>query len=324
MADTNIEWTDKVWNPVRGCSRVSPGCDNCYAMRMARRSDVPGGAYEGLTVLRPKSAKRPGVDWHGVARLIRDKLAEPLSWRKPRRVFVNSMSDLFHESLAFAEIAAVFGIMGVARKHTFQVLTKRPKRAAEFFSWLAQQREDADLTCQRYARRSIIEPYLFPLHPIKETHQKWPWPYLNVHLGVSAENQDTYNERVPALVHKCQAAVYWASLEPLLGPIDLRGTGHIIHLNWIVVGGESGNGARPFDIQWAESLLAQCRESDIAFYMKQMGTARHLRWTQFGQLERSPFDTSDQQTLLRIAQTKGKDPSVWPEHLQVREFPVGR
>src|SRR6185369_14352512 len=144
-----------------------------------------------------------GVDWHGVARLIRDKLAEPLRWRKPRRVFVNSMSDLFHESLAFAEIAAVFGIMGVARKHTFQILTKRPTRAAEFFAWLAKHPDrDPDLTCQRAARASVIDPAAFPLHKIKGTHQKWPWPYLNVHLGVSAENQDTYNERVPILAHR--------------------------------------------------------------------------------------------------------------------------
>ncbi len=128
-AETKIEWTDKTWNPVRGCSRVSPGCDHCYAMRVAHRfsdeirtkAGVKPAPYRGLTVLRSSTAKRPGVDWSGVVRFVPEMLGEPLRWRKPQRVFVNSMSDLFHESLSNEEIAAVFGVMAACPQHTFQV-----------------------------------------------------------------------------------------------------------------------------------------------------------------------------------------------------------
>jgi protein gp37 len=134
MGDTSIEWTDATWNPTRGCSRVDDdGCKNCYAMRFAHRFSAPGQPYEGLTILRPKTASRPGVDWSGKARLVPDQLDLPLRWRRPRKVFVDSMSDLFHESLSNEDIAAVFGVMAAARQHTFQVLTKRPQRALEFF-----------------------------------------------------------------------------------------------------------------------------------------------------------------------------------------------
>lgn len=132
---TTIEWTDETWNPTRGCSRVDDdGCKNCYAMRFAHRFSAPGQRYEGLT----RIGKR-GVDWAGRAKLIPEQLAKPLNWRKPRRIFVDSMSDLFHESLPFEHIAAVFGVMAACPQHTFQVLTKRPKRAAEFFGWLGSE-----------------------------------------------------------------------------------------------------------------------------------------------------------------------------------------
>jgi protein gp37 len=127
-ANSLIEWTDRTWNVVRGCSRVSPGCDNCYAMGQAHRFAGPGKPFDGLTRY---TAKR-GVDWAGFARFVPEKLAEPLSWRKPQRIFVNSMSDLFHESLSNEEIAAVFGVMAACPQHTFQILTKRPKRMREW------------------------------------------------------------------------------------------------------------------------------------------------------------------------------------------------
>ncbi len=313
-AQTSIEWTDRSWNPVRGCSRVSPGCDHCYAMRQAHRFNTssPKSPYHGLTVLRPKDAKRPGVDWSGRVRLVPDMLSEPLSWRKPQRVFVNSMSDLFHEALTNEEIAAVFGVMAAAPQHTFQVLTKRPKRAAAWFKWIKDQEEhDGGPSCAQIcalmaANRGADVDWL-------GVSARWPLP--NVWLGVSAENQETYNERVPVLVHQCAAALFWVSAEPLLGPLQLRGTGHI-HLGWIVVGGESGNGARPFDTDWARSLIAEGRESGIPIFVKQLGARPGF-----------PIETLEDLQALQakreLKQRKWNEPHHWPADLRVREFPGG-
>ncbi|HEX2677999.1 MAG TPA: DUF5131 family protein, partial [Polyangiales bacterium] len=131
MGETAIEWTDTVWNPVRGCARVSPGCESCYAERQAHRFSNPGGPYEGLTVLG-----KHGPRWSGRARFVPETLDAPLRWRKPRRIFVNSMSDLFHHDITNEQIAAVFGVMAACPQHTFQVLTKRAERLPEWFRWV--------------------------------------------------------------------------------------------------------------------------------------------------------------------------------------------
>lgn len=331
-AQSKIEWTDRTWNPVRGCSRVSSGCDNCYAMRVAHRfsNEVMGkpGPYQGLTVLRPKTAKRPGVDWSGRVHFIPDALDEPLSWRKPQRVFVNSMSDLFHDGLDNEQIAAVFGVMAACPQHTFQVLTKRPKRAAEWFKWIASAADPdggpgSAIACGIHAANYGANVDCLGLP------DRWPLP--NVWLGVSAENQDTYNERVPVLVHQCTAALYWVSAEPLLGPLKLRGTGHI-HLGWVVAGGESGAGARPFDTRWPRSLIRECRESGIPIFVKQLGARPCMRETAWQNLResavpllspRSEHETVRSAGLVQLAMndSKGGDWSEWPEDLRVREFP---
>ncbi len=142
------------------------------------------------------------------------------------------------------------------------------------------------------------------------------WPLPNVHLGVSTENQEAYNERVPVLVHQCPAALHWVSIEPQLGPIKLRGTGHI-HLGWVVVGGESGNGARPFDTDWARSLIAECRESAIPIFVKQLGAFPGFPIT-------SLEDLQALQAKRELKQRKWNDPQHWPEDLRVREFPTVR
>lgn len=226
---TTIQWTDATWNPVRGCSRVSAGCDNCYAMRQARRQDRPLGAYEGLT----RVGKR-GVDWSGIVRLVPELLDQPSRWKKPRRVFVNSMSDLFHESLPIGDIDAVFQTMLDAERHTFQVLTKRPKR---------------------------MHDYLHAVH-----HERNPLP--NVHLGVSCEDQVTFDDRTRYLA-LTPAAVRFVSLEPLLGPIEADWDD--MKIGWVIVGGESGPGARPMDPDWARDLRDQCKDWGVPFFMKQMG-----------------------------------------------------
>lgn len=208
-AESKIEWTDTTWNPVRGCSRVSPGCDNCYAMRQAHRFNHEAqdgarrglGAYDGLTTIR-----RGKVDWSGRVRLVPEMLGAPLRWRKPRRVFVNSMSDLFHESLSDEQIAAVFGAMACCSRHTFQVLTKRAKRMREWIGWADGHRDTIHHAFSVATGRAGMRP--------------WDWPLPNVWLGVSAEDQQRADERIPDLL-ATPAAVRFVSAEPLLGPIDL-------------------------------------------------------------------------------------------------------
>lgn len=305
MADkTGIQWTDATWNPVRGCSRVSAGCDNCYAMGQAHRSNGPGGAYEGLTTIR-----RGKVDWSGVARLVPGSLDQPLRWKRPRRIFVNSMSDLFHSSLSNEEIAAVFGVMAAAPQHTFQVLTKRPERMREWFVWVRgaftnQQR--GFMSAPNTARAVLDAAHEFlGKHPAlqiawKAFDERDPWPLPNVWLGVSTEDQKTADERIPILLDT-PAAVRFVSAEPLLGPISFEsidngctvlapecwgdcacptdpgcwrqgGDGNLTRrIDWVIVGGESGPGARPLDIEWVREIVEQCKEAGVACFVKQLG-----------------------------------------------------
>lgn len=219
---TSIEWTEEVWNPVTGCDKISPGCAHCYAEVMAKRCKAMGNARyaNGFKVtLQP------------------DKLGEPLKWRKPRKVFVNSMSDLFHEEVPFEFIAAVFGVMAACPGHTFQVLTKRPERMLEFFRWMEAERRG-----YMHEHRGLLWDHLGQIAGeqfSQRTSQAafrardgdvvprsigdmcaWPWPLPNVWLGVSVEDQQRADERIPLLL-QCPAAVRWISAEPLLGAVDI-------------------------------------------------------------------------------------------------------
>ena len=217
---TKIQWTEKNWNPVRGCRRVSEGCRNCYAEKMAGRFCGADQPYDGIVERTKKGAR-----WTGEGKFITEKLDEPLRLRKPSMIFVNSMSDLFFEEFTFSQIAAVFGVMAAASEHTFQVLTKRPERAVEFFAWLERHADDmAELypdDSKDWRRGNMIRAAaLNATHHKKLTEVVEQWPLPNVWIGVSAENQDTANERVPLLL-ELPAAVRFVSAEPLLGPIDL-------------------------------------------------------------------------------------------------------
>lgn len=274
MADTSIEWTEKTWNPVRGCSVVSAGCTNCYAMRTAHRFSGPGGKYEGLT----RARKNLGPVWTGEVRFVPEKLEEPLRWRKPARVFVNSMSDLFHEGVTDEQIAAVFGVMASCPQHTFQVLTKRPERARRWFAWIEEQIEidgSAWTACLRETVCHFAEPAL--IERITEdgiardgAPGAEPWPLPNVWLGVSVEDR---KYGVPRIAHlrETPAAVRFLSIEPLLediGELDLTG------ISWCIVGGESGAGARPMQVEWARSIRDQCAAAGVVFFFKQWGGVR--------------------------------------------------
>jgi protein gp37 len=210
-AGSGIEWTEATWNPVVGCTPVSPGCLNCYAATMANRLGAMGQeSYVGLTVRRKATALESGATRHvfnGTVRCLEGRLAEPLSWRRPRTVFVNSMSDLFHEDVPFAFIDRVWAVMALCPRHTFQVLTKRPERMAKYLA-PGQYRDVKVGDAANSMRRGAVNA----------TMMDWPLP--NVWLGVSAEDQERLDARAPHLL-RCPAAVRFISAEPLLGELDL-------------------------------------------------------------------------------------------------------
>lgn len=303
MGDTTIEWTDKTWNPLRGCRRVSEGCRHCYAERMALRFSGPGQPYEGLVRKVGNEAR-----WTGEVRLVPELLLEPLRWRKPRRVFVNSMSDLFHEDVPFEFIARVFAVMGTAREHIFQVLTKRPARMLQFMDTL---RNGYILDVPREAGDELWASYILPLP--------------NVWLGVSVEDQAAADERIPLLL-RTPAAVRWISAEPLFGPVDLSHylvddwtrIGDDVHyhvgdsLHWVVVGGESGPGARPMHPDWARSLRDQCQAAGVAYFFKQWG-----EWTP------NLFDVFDDYVVAKALSGSYPTTTLWNNEQIVEGQRVG-
>ncbi|MCH9649544.1 MAG: phage Gp37/Gp68 family protein [Deltaproteobacteria bacterium] len=310
MGSTTIEWTDATWNPVRGCTRVSEGCRNCYAERMAARFSDPGQYSHGFAKRTPAGGR-----WTGKVELIPGKLREPLSWRKPRRVFVNSMSDLFHEQMSFDDIAAVFGVMAACPQHVFQVLTKRPELAHEFYNvFLGNEGAVPAAYCAFKAleRGGLSENSYMD----REVTESWPLP--NVWLGTSVEDQYTAERRIPYLLG-CPAPVRFLSCEPLLGPVDLTKlefmkpeglspgawlnclTGHMIgpddilpdKIDWVIAGGESGPGARPMHPDWVRSLRDQCEREHVPFFFKQWG--QFCPYDQLPEVTRQELDSSGSQ-----------------------------
>ena len=264
MSDkTAIEWTDATWNPIRGCSRVSDGCRHCYAETVANRFKGEGQPYEGLIA--------KGGQWNGKIVEIDDLIDQPLRWRRPRRIFVNSMSDLFHENVPDDTIDRIFAVMAVAERHTFQVLTKRPERMRSYLSQ-DRRREWADWAVNLWGGVDSDA-----LHDAIMADDK---VLPNVWLGVSVEHQKAADERIPHLL-ATPAAVRWISAEPLLGPVDLDcwpETGCSRNwldeeggIDWVVVGGESGPHARPMHPEWARSLRDQCAAAGVPFLFKQWG-----------------------------------------------------
>lgn len=269
---TGIEYLDATWNPVKGCSHISPGCENCWAERQAARFSKKGEFFHGLT--------DRGV-WTGEPRFYEDALYKPIHWRRPRRIGVCFMGDLFHESVPFEWIAKVFAVMAYANQHTFLVLTKHPERMRVFLEWAGRR------VCPSEALYDYIED------DVKIDYEKHivPWPLPNVWLGVSVENQTVANYRIPVLL-ECPAALRYISAEPLLGPIDIDramygegksrvggmnafgftdGFGYEACLRWVVAGGESGPNARPMHPVWVESIRDQCVGAGIPFYFKRWG-----------------------------------------------------
>lgn len=349
MGTSNIEWTDATWNPCVGCEKVSQGCAHCYAEVMAVRlahmalSDIEAGRDPGrkrhyLNVVDLERGR-----WNGKAEAVPEALTEPFGWRKPRMVFVNSMSDLFHEDLSFEFIASVHATMIACRSHTFQVLTKRPKRAWEFYRWLAKEAAVGETVpvqvCQHYAQRLSEASELRQ----GERFGYWEWPAPNIWLGASVERQQEHDERMPWLL-ACPAAVRFLSAEPLLSEVNLpwlraavcdcrrsileigcpsvepdHGTHPLCSecgyarpvesIGWVIAGGESGHKSRACDSNWIRSIIRQCRDASVPVFVKQMGR-HYYRHTPAGRLTHEwPQDK------------KGGDPNEWDKDLRVRQMP---
>lgn len=268
MSKSKIEWTEQTWNPIVGCSIVSPGCTNCYAMKMAGRIEAmnidarPGHGtarqYEGTTARINGNAV-----WTGkLARAPRETLRAPLKRKKPTTYFVNSMGDLFHDGCPDEWIDQVFAIMALCPQHTFQVLTKRAARMLDY--------------CNRFKNHVTITSreggYGLKQMAIEPGALTMGWPLPNVWLGVSTERQQEADERIPLLL-RTPAARRFISAEPLLGFIDANLWMRTIPaLDWVIVGGESGPSARPMHPGWARALRDQCNLARVPFFFKQWGT----------------------------------------------------
>lgn len=276
---SEIEWTDETWNPVTGCSHVSEGCRHCYAEKVSLRYGYTSKAWTAQNAAE-------NVTLHD------DRLDHPLHWKRGRMVFVNSMSDLFHELVPFEFIDEVFAVMAVTPEHTYQVLTKRPERMRQYMD----RAFDSEPTVR------CLEVWRQAGSVITSHGSTYPWPLPNVWLGVSCEDQKNADERIPVLL-QTPAAVRFISAEPLLGPIDLSGylwgrstpctdslggttcpkdadceCGYRTRaqngeasLDWVIAGGESQPRCRPMDLDWARSLRDQCVTAGVPFFLKQLG-----------------------------------------------------
>jgi protein gp37 len=293
---TNIEWTDATWNPVVGCKKVAAGCTHCYAETMAKRLAKMGQKQYAAVVNE--------TGWNGKAVTVPEALDKPLHWRKGRKIFVCSMSDLFHAAVPFEYVAAVYGVMAACPQHTFQVLTKRPSRMLEFFKWLDDHKwRGYNGRDDRLERLSLAlygsglwKPLDVPYVPYDA-----PFPLPNVWHGTSIANQKDADKNIPILL-KVPSAVRFVSAEPLVGPVDLEavplpdayltmngitgvlqplsekdtvsddfkyGQKRAFKLDWVIVGGESGPGARPCNVEWIRSIVEQCKAAGVACFVKQ-------------------------------------------------------
>lgn len=296
---TKIQWSQETWNVVLGCSKLSAGCMQCYAVGHVHRlagnpNPTIKAANEGLT----RRHTNGQLDWSGVVRFIPERLTQPLRWKEPKLIFVNSLSDVFHEDLPVEVIAQIFGVIIAARRHTFQILTKRPERMADLLN-SEKFRRHAEKCAGDY------------------THLMPDWPLANCWIGTSVEDQAAAEKRIPHLL-RAPAAVRFLSCEPLLGEVNLDpwlwekrygepelGSPLLFEatnaIDWVIIGGESGHRARPLQATWISNLISDCEEAEVKTFVKQTGAV----WARdHGYQDR-----------------KGGDPSEWPLGWQIQQFP---
>ena len=349
MSDgTKIAWTDATWNPIRArrrdgqpnkagggwiCQRVSAGCQNCYAAGINKRLGT-GFDYDAKGI----AASDIYLD--------EKALEQPLHWKKPRRIFVCSMTDLFGEWVPDEMIDRVFAVMALSKSHTFQLLTKRPERMREYLNGLGADTPEFSTrwdVARRWLRSVLSSPQdrktmgRWEYVGVMMAYQRFPLP--NVWLGVSVENQRVADERIPELL-ATPAAVRFVSAEPLLGPVDLAThkaldqdgsfTGWRIPygLHWVIVGGESGPGARPCNIDWIRGIVQQCQGARVPVFVKQLGAKplcvdREL-WERDGRSWET-IEPTGARVPMKMRDPKGGDLAEWPASLRARQYPeVGR
>ncbi|HEY9866398.1 MAG TPA: phage Gp37/Gp68 family protein [Candidatus Obscuribacterales bacterium] len=295
---TKIQWADETWNPIVGCSRTSPGCKNCYAA-------VAAQSYRLQQFPQYQKVK----DWDGTVEFVESQLDKPLGWKKPKKIFL-SMSDPFHKNVPFEWIERIFSVIEETPQHTYQILTKWPHRMIDFFDWYSARCSDHSVDLQ------------------------WRMPD-NVWLGVSCENQQTANERIPLLM-KIPAKVRFLSCEPLLEPLDLSkflpiewseiaedwieswpGIGSYStndYPNWIIAGGESGAGSRPCHVDWLRDIASQAQSAKVPVFIKQLGS---------NAIASTPYidDVANNHYCLKLKDRKGGDINEFPEDLKLQQFP---
>lgn len=304
---TNISWTNETWNPIVGCSKISAGCQKCYAAEAAKSAR-----------LQQFTQYKDVKNWDGTTVFVDSQLLKPLGWKKSKKIFVCSMSDLFHENTPDEWISKVFAVMALCPQHTFQVLTKRPDRMRDY---LLSENRDSKIsnwatTFDKSSSDRIISADL---------------PLLNVWLGTSIENQKVADDRIP-LLNQIPVAVRFLSCEPLLNLVDLRKYlglcvgcqscefqgGHRLtesKISWVIVGGESGPGARHCNIEWLRLIVRQCNQAGVAVFVKQLGS---------NVVQQHPYidGVAVAHSRLKLKDRKGGGITEFPEDLQIREFPV--
>lgn len=331
MSATSIEWTDKTWNPVTGCTKVSPGCKNCYAEGVAERfwaKQYPpvlfSGSKKGGPVYRPREFT--DVQTHT------DRLDQPLRWKKPMRIFVNSMSDLFHEGVPRDFIVRVWAVMQASPHHTFQVLTKRAERMHEILTDPKFEPDVEEATEQLACERGWCH-----------AHGDRPFPLSNVWLGVSVENKPTFRDRVPLLL-KTPAAVRWISAEPLLDDIvdenfticlvsGFTEPPHDDKIDWVVVGGESGVNARPCNVDHVTRVVEACLQWKTPVFVKQLGSVPMIteeEWRAVDPTRKPLLSARNAHRVppgfvpIKLYDRKGGDITEFPFDLRKRQFPIAR
>ncbi len=329
MMPTKIEWTEYSWNPIRArnretgrvgshCVHATPGCENCYAEAINHRL---GTGLDFAAWNREKAE----------VYLDEKTLTQPLRWKRPRRIFVCSMTDLFGEWVTDEMLDRIFAVMALCPHHVFQVLSKRAERMRDYASAFA--------TPGRIGRhlRALAEAKGNAFTLWRSQDRLIHWPLANVWKGISAEDQRRADERIPLLLDT-PAAVRWVSAEPLLGPVDLTskvydyGNGlfgdalkwhHLPYqeprtypkINWVVVGGESGPGARPMELRWVHDVVSQCQAEKIPIFVKQIGARPVVGGQTYTYYNGGPVD-------VKPRDRKGGDMAEWPSGLRVREYPT--
>ncbi|PSB49756.1 phage Gp37/Gp68 family protein [filamentous cyanobacterium Phorm 6] len=310
MGKTKISWTSETWNPLVGCSKISAGCSRCYAAEAAKSAR-----------LQQFPQYQKVKDWDGTIEFVENQLLKPLSWRSPKKVFVCSMSDIGHKNVKDEWLNKIFAVMAMCPQHIFQVLTKRPERLLEYFS---------DPNCARWICDEVLNILSDEANPGKwkfkvhgdEVNIKIPLP--NVWVGTSVENQKVADDRIPQLL-QIPAAKLFLSCEPLLEAVDLTKIYRISnltqteltwldYLHWIILGGESGVGARPCHIDWIRSIVQQCRPTNVAVFVKQLGS---------NSIQSTPYidGVAQNNFQLKFKDRKGGNIDEFPTDLQIRQFP---